>query len=448
MLACPPGEAAEPATPEPGGRGRHSARRESRRFLGLLALVGVVAFGGRVVYVLAVTDHQRRSLDEQYYSNVAVALAKGDGFRASTAGGPVRDVAHHPPLTSAALAPAAWLSGDSTLAMRLDVALFGAGVVVLIGLIAREVASERTALLAAGIAAVYPNLWMNDGVLMSEAFAAFGTAVTVWACFRMLRAPTWGNAALAGAGCAFAMLSRAELVLLVPLVVLPTMVIARGPNARRKAVLGGVCVFVASVLVAPWIGYNLTRFDRPVLLSDGDGGVLLGANCADTYSGPRIGYWNGFCTVPAPGTADIAALNEKKRERAFEYMGDHLDRLPLVMAVRVARTWSLYAPVAMAEWSVPEKRPESASIAGFLTFWALGALAVGGAVVLHRRRVTVLPLVMLALLVTITSAAFYGLVRWRLPAEIAVVVLSAVMIQAIVSRVTVRAGRRRWTWGT
>jgi asparagine N-glycosylation enzyme membrane subunit Stt3 len=45
----------------------------------------------------------------------------------------------------------------------------GTCTIVVIGLVANRLAGPRAGLLAAGIAAVYPNLWMNDGLVMSEA---------------------------------------------------------------------------------------------------------------------------------------------------------------------------------------------------------------------------------------------------------------------------------------
>ena len=46
----------------------------------------------------------------------------------------------------------------------------------------------------------------------------------------------------------------------------------------------------------------------------------------------------------------------------------------------------------------------------------------------------VLPLVMTAAVVTVTAVAFYGLIRFRIPAEIAVVVLSAAALDGLIRR--------------
>ncbi len=98
----------------------------------------------------------------------------------------------------------------------------------------------------------------------------------------------------------------------------------------------------------------------------------------------------------------------------------------MVVAVRVGRVWSLYAPGQMASYNVNEGRDEAVSWAGFVTFWLLVPCAVVGGVVLRRRRVPITPLVAQFVVVTITAAAIYGLARFRTPAEISLVVLAAV----------------------
>ena len=51
-------------------------------------------------------------------------------------------------------------------------AVMGAGVVVLIALLARRIAGDAAGLIAAvALAAAYPNLWLNDALTMSETLA-------------------------------------------------------------------------------------------------------------------------------------------------------------------------------------------------------------------------------------------------------------------------------------
>jgi 4-amino-4-deoxy-L-arabinose transferase-like glycosyltransferase len=413
-----------------------------RRFVVVLAIIAAAAFAGRAVYILAETRHEHGFYDRQYYTTQAEALAHGRGFtHTGLFGKRGTPDALHPPLTTITLAPVAWATDDSELAYRFTVALAGIAVVVLIGLIGRETAGPRAGLIGAGLAAVYPNLWMNDGLVMSETFATLGTAATIFCTYRLIRDPTWRNAAGAGVACALAMLSRAELVLLIPLLIVPAALTIRGLRQAQRVRLTGVAVATALLVVAPWVIFNMTRFDRPVFLSDGDTGVLTGANCKETYSGRLLGSWFGHCTFSDYRMHESTLSRHATQSHAFQYARDHLDRLPVVVSARVGRAWSVFRPFQAADDSTREGRPYWASVAGLGMFWVLAAIAIGGAVVLRRRRVSLIPVLAPIAVVTLNAAAFYGLVRFRAPAEASIVVLAAVGLDgALAARAGAQSG--------
>ncbi len=400
-----------------------------------LLIIAGAAFAGRAVYILTVTRYEHGFYDHVYYEGQAALLGDGHGFTSPPFfGRPGAPDALHPPLTGLTLAPVAWATGDSTLAEQLAVALAGVGVVALVGLIGREVAGPRAGLLAAGIAAVYPNLWMNDGLVMSETFAALGTAATVFCTYRLIRQPSWRNAAGTGVACALAMLSRSELALLVPIVVVPAALTIRGLARERRLLLAGAAVVAALVVVAPWVTFNLARFDHTVLLASGDTGVLLGANCDQTYSGPLIGSWYGLCTFREfRDHRGGRASHPGTRGQALDYVGGHLDRLPAVVAARLGREWSVYHVFSMAHDSTQEGRPYWASIAGWACYLVALGLALPGALLLRRRRVPLVPILGPLLVVTVSAALFYGLVRFRTPAEVSLVVLAAVTVDRLLA---------------
>lgn len=406
--------------------------------VGRLVILAVLAFAGRSLYVLTVLQHEEypeglevvglvRSFDELYYTAAAHALADGDGFRFDTIAGPAEEQGIHPPMTSVALAPVAELTDDE-LPMRLLVAAVGALVVLLAGLVALSVAGPRVAYVAAGLAALYPNLWMNDGLLLSESFAAAGTAAAVWCTYRLLATRSWRWAAGAGVACGVAMLSRSELALLVPLMVVPAILFARTPPPAQRLRHAAVACLAAGLVVAPWVSSNLRRFEEPVVLSHGDGNVLIGSNCDSTYHGSLLGFHDGWCGVidglPAENSKEAAI----RRRAALDYMGDHLDRLPVVVAARVGRVWGIYGQVQMGRIAQAEGRPMWASMAGLAMFWALVPLAVLGVRTLWRSGVRLLPLLAPFAIVTFNAAAFYGITRFRVGAEVPLVVLAAVGI--------------------
>ncbi len=409
-----------------------------RRFWIGLGLVAAVALAGRVAYILTVTRHQQvpatleglpgayRAFDELYYEGTAEQLADGVWFKSLHGDGGAED-AEHPPLTAFVLAPVAWVTDGSSLAMRLAVAVAGTGVVVLIGLVGREVAGRRAGLIAAALAAVYPNLWLNDGLIMSETFTALSVAAALLAALRLRATGSIRWAAVTGAWCGAAMLTRGELALLVPLFAVPSALSLRDRPWRRRGSLAAVTVLTAMVVIAPWVAFNLARFERPVLLATTDGSALIGANCERTYYGDLLGFHDGFCGAPyAQGEASVAAA--RARAAAFRYVGDNLGRVPLVLAARFGRAWSLYRPTHAIDIGRSEGRPVVGSTIGLGMFWLLVPLAVAGAVVLRRRGTALAPLLAPAVIVTINALLFFGWVRHRVPAEVPLTVLAAVAL--------------------
>lgn len=225
------------------------------------------------------------------------------------------------------------------------------------------------------------------------------------------------------------MLSRGELVLLIPLLVLPATPMIKDVPLSRRLRVAGVVVLATAVTVAPWQAYLLFRYEKPTFISYGDGGVVAGANCDATYSGFLIGSWLGLCK-PDRVSLEPSEAAEQRRRLGRDYRRDHLDRLPIVVTARIARIWGVYRPFQMADFSVAEGKPKWASLAGWTMLWPLLGLAAAGVVTLRRRAVSLLPLLAPLLLVTLVAAAFYGLIRFRVPADPPIVVLAAVGIDA------------------
>ncbi len=259
----------------------------SRRFFALLGVILVVALGVRVAYVLGEAQNDERFYDAAYYELQARVILDGHGYVDPfqfLPGAPHRSTpaADHPPLTVFAIIPAMKAGDvlgldaeDTQLLIRFEIALVGLGVVFLIGLLARELAGDRTGLIAAAIAAVYPYLWVNDGLIMSEAFAAAAVTGALLVMLKLLRRPSIGLAFGLGIICGLAALARAELILLAPLLGLPLLVSFRAVAwSRRFMILGSVAVG-AVLLVGPWVVYNLSRFDEPTFLSTNDGIAML-----------------------------------------------------------------------------------------------------------------------------------------------------------------------------
>jgi 4-amino-4-deoxy-L-arabinose transferase-like glycosyltransferase len=407
-------------------------KNDTRRFWAVLGLIIVVALGVRVVFVVTVAQNDKGFYDAAYYELQADANADGKWFT-----NPFPFIAHpgpaadHPPLTAVVLTPIAMIwRHDNLMQMRYFMAALGAGVVLVIGLLGRRVGGNRVGWLAAGIAAVYPYLWVNDGLIMSETLAAGLTAGAVLLTYRLRSRPGLATAAALGVVCGLATLTRAELALLAPLLVIPTAFALRSQATKMRVMLAVVVLAVTAVVVAPWMIWNADRFDKPVLISTNEGIALLGSSCQNVFYGPATGLTDLRCLpnpFPKGDQSDVSAIF---RKQAFTYIGDHAGRFPVVLLARVGRTWSLFRPGDMLSVNAGEGRPRWITGLGLGFYYPLLALAIGGVVVLIRRRASVWPLVVPAVVVTAGTLLAYGQTRFRVPAEPSIVVLAAIALVA------------------
>lgn len=418
--------------------------RAFRRGLLAAAFLGLAV---RAAYILIVRRDVLPGGDSFFYHFGARLLVEGHGFIEPTPfiNGVVEQSASHPPLYLVYLAIPSAVGLDGPLTHMLWSSLIGVGSVVLVGLTGREVAGPRAGLVAAVLAAVYPNMWIFDGFLVSETMAIFMTILSVYLAYRFLRSPTFWRAAGLGLSCGIAALARAELVLLLPLLVLPCILFTRRTDEVQKLkalVAAGVAAVIA---MGPWIGFNLVRFEKPVFLSTGLEPTMLGANCDATYYGNLTGYFTPDCTEKAAREYkrgdDQSERNEISRRIVFEYIGDHKLRAPVVVLARWGRITGLYRPWNQVQLDrVIEGREGWAALASLFSFYAVAVLAIAGAVIVRRRRrVPVFPLLVPPAIVLFAVALSLGSNRYRASAESALVVLAAVAIDRVIQ--AVRDGR-------
>ncbi len=411
-----------------------------------LLAVGGIAVLLRVAYTLALARHVELGIsDAGFYSEAANHLAAGDGYIdvwRSLARGETLRTAHHPPGWPALLSIGSLLGVDTTLGHRLVGALLGAVVVVLLGYLAWRVAGRTAGLVAAGLAAVHPTLLAADGSLMAETLAGALLVVVVLVALRVVDAPgPWGSLLL-GLAIGGGALVRGEGLLLLVLVGLPVALVVahRSPDGVRTFLRIGVPIAAGVVaVVLPWTVRNTLLFDEVVLISINDSTVLAGANCAASYREPGIGSWSLDCLRHDIGGTEVeeAAI---WREQGNTYLREHRDRLPAVVAARLARTWGVREVLAPSA----EGRHLGTQTAGNVAW--LGVLLPGGvlgAVVLARRRRPVALWLLLAPVASATSVTVlgFGMVRFRHPIELSAVVLTAVAVAAL-------RDRRRGAGGT
>jgi Dolichyl-phosphate-mannose-protein mannosyltransferase len=415
----------------------------SRVFRRGLFAATVLGLAVRAAYILIVRHDVRVAGDPFFYHFGARLLVDGHGFIDPQPAivGIVEESASHPPLYLLWLAIPTRVGLDGPVSHMLWSTLIGLASIVVIGLIGREVAGPRTGLIAAGLAAVYPNLWVYDGFILSETTAIFTGVLTVLLAYRFLRDPAPRRALYLGLAAGVATLARAELVLLIPLLVVPLVWLIRNHDVRTRLRWMLIALLAAALPITPWVVFNLTRFERPVVLSTGLEPTLIGSNCDVTYYGSWLGYFSPECLLPAEGKTtrrdDQSERNDVYRRIAREYVGNHKARVPVVVLARWGRVTGLFRPGQQLDFDdLIEGRERWVASLSLFSLYGVGALAVAGGVILRRRRTPVYPLVVLPAIVLIAVAIAHGANRYRASAEGALVVLAAV---------TIDAGLRAWT---
>jgi 4-amino-4-deoxy-L-arabinose transferase-like glycosyltransferase len=440
------------------------------RFGRVLLVIVAVAFGVRVAYVaiakagpcpVVLADGTRVGSspskcvrgDELFYNAEANYVADGHGFNEPLSvfthpGEKPPPAADHPPLTVFVLTPVSWLAEHPPLSWvikepledhvrehRYAMVLLGTLLVGLIGLLGRRVGGDTVGLVAAGIAAVSPNIWVNDGLVMSETLTALTVTIAMIGALWWRERPSLRRAALVGVGCGFAVLARVEFLLLLPLLALVVaFTLPRAWAQRWKQAL--VVVATAVVVMAPWVGFNLARFEDPTFVSTNDGLTLVGANCATVYSGNATGFWNLAC-ADNPGPGDQSQVSARLRRRGLSFAKDNASRVPLVVLARLGRTWSLFRPADMVKINTGEDREEWVTRLGLVAYYPTLLFAIVGVVSLARRRARAVLWVLLVpvVIVTLNTVITYGQTRFRAGAEPSLALLAAVGGVALIERV-------------
>jgi 4-amino-4-deoxy-L-arabinose transferase-like glycosyltransferase len=411
-----------------------------RRFALALAGIALLGFAVRLAYALA-ADLPKGIGDDLWYHEVALGLFErgfSDPFVSIGSGGDIQlgtggeeiPTAFHAPLFPWLLAAVSELGADSYRAHQVVAAALGTGTVAIAGLIGRRLGGDRLGLLAAAAAAVYLPLAINDSFVMSESLYGLLVAATLLLVLRLRERPSGARALALGAVLGLAALTRTEALFLAAL--LAPLVWTAGERRARNLALVAAGI---AVLVLPWCVRNSLVFDRPVGIVTGAGSIVAGANTDSTYHGRLLGAWDPLgpyetASGRTPGR-DEPEQSERWRREAGEYVGDHLGRLPVVVAARVGRTWSLYplSPVEKARFASDYYRRiravEYLALAAFVL--ALGLAAVGVRAIRRGRPGVPLWLFLApAVLVTAVSAVGYGDLRFRQAADVSIAVLAAV----------------------
>jgi hypothetical protein len=196
-------------------------------------------------------------------------------------------------------------------------------------------------------------------------------------------------------------------------------------------------------VLTPWVVRNWSEFGHPVL-STNSGSLAYGANCGAAYYSRLIGTWACYPRTKVTPGRDEADVSADLRVTGVRYARDHAGRLPAVAGVRLLRSFDLWSPGSATRLEAQiADRDLSVYRAGVVAYFVLLPLAAIGTVVLRRRREPLALLLAPFAVVVAISLLGYGTPRFRVPAEIPIVVLASVGATALATRATARRGRDR-----
>ena len=383
--------------------------------------------------------------DGLFYLKAGEALADGYGF--TNPFDPTRPpYARLMPLWTLLVGTGDFLGLDSAKALKLAFVGFGAATILLVGLAGRRMFSARAGLIAAGLCAVDPGLWLYERNLNAETVLFPFVALVLLFAYRYREEPSLGRAALLGAAIGVVTLTRAEQILLVPLLLAPLLLCTPSLSWPRRAGRCGFAVAIIVVLLLPWTFYNRDRFAHPVLLSNGLGFTMGAGASESTFKGELLGSFDiaSLNRSPAGRAQDETVRERRMRSEALTFTRENLSRLPVVLLAREGRSFGLFAPGHQVEVNSRElNSPPAVLWLWNVVYWILLPFSVVGFVVLRRKRIPIYPLLAFFVIVIVSSAITFGDPRYRACTEVPIVLTAAVAADELVRRLRREPARPR-----
>ncbi|QDT41457.1 hypothetical protein Pan241w_15180 [Gimesia alba] len=357
--------------------------------------------------------------DADGYWKLAQSLVHGEPYSIYT---PPRRVLRMPgfPLF---LAGAMSVVGEDHFRVRLILALSGVVACFVVYLLGKELANETIGLIAAALTAVSPVMAGFSVLFLSETLFAVTMLISLWVLVKLSKVPfrvedqfqgrLWS--VLAGISLAAAFYVRPSWLLMLPLVVFILLLSAK--EHRTAALTRGLLMIVGfSVMLVPWVyrNYQVTGHFVPTTL----------------WAGPSL--YDGL-NPRATGDSDMTffdqenvlnkmseyEMNQHYTKRAVEYAQQHPGHVFELMGAKLLRYWKPWpnAPQFKSFWMMA---------AVSVLFIPVVLFAVYGAWVSRDQYllllITVGPIVYFSLI----HLVFVSSLRYRLPAEYSLYILSAV----------------------
>jgi 4-amino-4-deoxy-L-arabinose transferase-like glycosyltransferase len=361
-------------------------------------LILLLALLLRVGYMVATPDYVlvHDALD---YDKAAKSIARGDGWPYSRV--PGRETAFRPPAYPVLLAGVYKVTGvehgtqhDRVVPARILGIVLGTLIVLMTGVVARQLWGRKVSLLAMAGAAVYIPLILVGASVMSEPLFALLLLGALAAAIQHRRSThRWRWVVLAGVLAGLTCLTRANaLVLLLPLGLAVWTV--RPRFTVRALAAPALLVVLALLTISPWTIRNAVTFHRFIPVSTQLGSALAGTyNDQARLDKDNPASWRAIFHIPEFN--DIYAridqtpepvVEDELRARSKAYIRKHPGYVLTVAWWSTRRMLDLGGLGWSRHTAGTISVPPDWALAGVICFWAFALLAVAGAFTKLARR--------------------------------------------------------------
>jgi 4-amino-4-deoxy-L-arabinose transferase-like glycosyltransferase len=377
-----------------------------------------------------------RNGDAIYYQGQATLNARGywfmdfaDYLRGLGEGKAIfNPTASHPPLTSVVFTVCDWLHLTSFRSHSVVFAIIFVGAVYLVIKVMKDLVGEGVGIVAGLLVACNPYLVANTGSGLPETLVMALVIVLMWCVVQLWRSRKLRYGFAAGVVVSLCAQTRAELMLLLVVVMIPSLVLL-GRGGRYERLRCGVAVLAAFLaLSAPWVIRNQVTFTNSVLFSDEFGTTLADSNCRATYYGDQLGYWYLPCwtQVPVPSTGDESVIDAVREKAGLDYIKHHKFRAVQVVIIRELMAWNFYDPAREVRYGLKIGRTELQSTLGLIVSYPLYLLAIVGGWKKRKEAKTLLFPVAFIVTGSAAVAVTFASQRYLVEAQLGVSLLAAI----------------------
>jgi len=225
---------------------------ERRTLLIILGLSLVLRLG----FIAVLNPNGYYFSDTRHYDRAAKSLLDGNGF------GEKYDRA---PLYPIAMAGVYAVFGRSFVAMRIFESLLGVLLCLLVYQIARRYFRPMEALLAAGLAAIYPHFLLLVGILYPTHLFTVLLALSLYFLVLDIEHQSIRNMILSGLFAALAALTVPAIFFIIPFWIF-WYLFRRGPSFGKKIIFVSIFVLVLAAVLSPWTLRNYHLYGRFTLV--------------------------------------------------------------------------------------------------------------------------------------------------------------------------------------